>query len=158
MFNILHSTGTIVTPAVTQAMNTIASGLLELVLSTLVALVAWAVNTWRAHLNNVVVKALADRLVRYVEARIPDNGDKYQTVAAEISKQYPRLSQDTIAHYIEAAVADFKSQINNKTIPTFASITTSSGADATINLTVPTSTSTPVPAPATPETGAGPGA
>lgn len=61
---------------------------------------------------NLVQKMVAERLVSYAEQTITStDSDKAAYVAAQLKAKFPSLNEDEVAHLLEAAVLQVKTQI-----------------------------------------------
>ena len=106
--NILTSTVTIVSPALSSALDTTLKDLLNLIAIGVMTLTGMGIRLWISNMKSGLTKMVALKLVSYAEQKFIDNAEKQKYVADELSKRFPRIASAEIQHILEAAVVELK--------------------------------------------------
>lgn len=112
--NVFSSTQAILSPEFTQQLHTSLVDLLNLALLALTSFAAMGIKLWMNSMNSGWKKVVAERAVKYVEQKLTDGSsqDKFNQAAKILSDHFPRISQEEVAHLIEASVLDLTKKIN----------------------------------------------
>ena len=116
MFNVLTSTSTIVTPALSQSLNSLFLNALQAALLGLSALIAYALKLWIGSLKYNWEKSLASRFVKVAEQQLTDNPEKLTFVKTQLKKFFPSLTEEELESLVEEAVSDLKTGLGTKTV------------------------------------------
>lgn len=109
MFDLIASSGTILTPQLTATVHDAIVSVFSLALTGLVTAAGVGIKLWINSMQSGWKRALAERLVKYAEQKYLNNDEKLQYVSQKMSEHFPRLSQEEIHHLLEAAVHDLPS-------------------------------------------------
>lgn len=104
MLSLLTSTGTVVTPQLTDAIHNTLSDLLQLILLAVSTGAGLLIKNYLNSMGTGLKQTIATRLVKFAEQRLVGNDQKLNYVTQELSKAFPRLNPDEIHHLVEEAV------------------------------------------------------
>jgi hypothetical protein len=108
MFEVIASTGMILSPEFTSALHGLFVSLFQVVVLGLMTLLGLGLKLWIGNMKNGIQKMIATRLVSYAEQKFVDNAERQKFVAEALSKKFPRLAADEIALLLEEGVVALK--------------------------------------------------
>lgn len=108
MFDSIVSSGTILTPEFTQALQGFFVSLFQVIALGLMTLAGLGLKMWITKMKSGLQRTIATRLVSYAEQKFVDNADRQKFVADSLSKKFPRLPSEEIQIILEAAVVELK--------------------------------------------------
>lgn len=117
MLSVFTSTGTVLNPQVTDALQKTLTDLLQLVLLAVSTGVGLLVKNYLNSSTSGLKKVIATRLVKFAEQRLVGNDQKLTYVTQELKKAFPRIDKDEIHHLVEEAVVNMNSQIYGTSQP-----------------------------------------
>ena len=117
MFNVLTSTSTIVTPALSQSLNSLLLNALQAALLGLSALIAYAIKLWIGSLKYNWEKSLASRFVKVAEQQLTTNPEKLTFAKVQLKKFLPSLSDEELGHLVDEAVVDMNNSLKTVSTP-----------------------------------------
>lgn len=104
MLSLFTSSGTVVTPQLTDAIHNTLSDLLQLILLAVSTGAGLLIKRYLNSMGTGLKRTIATRLVKFAEQRLVGNDQKLNYVTQELSKALPRLSTEEIHHLAEEAV------------------------------------------------------
>ena len=114
MNEVIVSTASAISPEIAGAVNDFLRTALQAVMLFAVSGATWAIRIWLKSMHSGWKRTVAERLVSFAQQRIPTNSDKFDYVAKQLHRQFPRLSEDEYAHLIEEAVVNLKTKLPTK--------------------------------------------
>jgi len=115
MLEVIASTGTIVNPQITTAVNNMFALAFQTGLLALVGGLTWAVTLGLSSIKNSIVRAFAQRAVAYAAQRLSSVSDeeKRKVVAEKIHKKFPRLPSEEVEHFLEEAYTNLQAGLKS---------------------------------------------
>lgn len=115
----------IMTPQMNASIHNLLSDLLQTVLIGVATAAGLGVKIWINRMNSSWKKTLAERFVKYAEAKIEGDTDKQKWVADQLSEKLKgRVTPDEVNHLIEEAFINMKAQLAQPEVTVNATATT----------------------------------